>query len=76
MLYADDAGVVSQPPEQLRKMMGVIGVVCAFGGQDSDHVLTRKGDAGVHHHFQRRGSGPGVQPDERVRIARGNRQPQ
>ena len=32
MLYADDAGVVPQPPEQLRKMMGVIGVVCvAFG---------------------------------------------
>ena len=32
MLYADDAGVVSQSPEQLRKMMGVIVVVCApFG---------------------------------------------
>ena len=32
MLYADDAGVVSQPLEQLRKMMGVIVVVCApFG---------------------------------------------
>ena len=29
MLYADDAGVVSQLPEQLRKMMGVIVVVCA-----------------------------------------------
>ena len=29
MLYADDAGVVSRPPEQLRKMMGVIVVVCA-----------------------------------------------
>ena len=29
MLYADDAGVVSQSPEQLRKMMGVIVVVCA-----------------------------------------------
>ena len=28
MLYADDAGVVSQSPEQLRKMMGVIVVVC------------------------------------------------
>ena len=32
MLYADDAGIVSQPPVQLRKMMGVIVVVCvAFG---------------------------------------------
>ena len=32
MLYADDAGVVSQSPEQLRKMVGLIVVVCvAFG---------------------------------------------
>ena len=32
MPYADDAGVVSQSLEQLRKMMGVIVVVCtAFG---------------------------------------------
>ena len=32
MLYADDAGVVTQSPEPLRKMMGVIVVVCvAFG---------------------------------------------
>ena len=30
MLYADDAGVVSQSPEQLRKMMRVI-VCAAFG---------------------------------------------
>ena len=29
MLYADDAEVVSQSPEQQRKMMGVIVVVCA-----------------------------------------------
>ena len=29
MLYADDAGFVSQSPEQLRKVMGVIVVVCA-----------------------------------------------
>ena len=37
MLYADDAGVVSQSPEQLRKMMGVIVVVCAaFGLTVSD----------------------------------------
>ena len=32
MLYADDAGVVSQSPEQLRKMMGVIAVMCATFG--------------------------------------------
>ena len=32
MLYADDAGVVSQLPEQLRKMMRVIVVVCAAFG--------------------------------------------
>ena len=32
MLYADDAGVVSRSPEQLRKMMGVIVVVCAAFG--------------------------------------------
>ena len=30
--YADDVGVVSQSPEQLRKMMGVIVVVCAAFG--------------------------------------------
>ena len=29
MFYADDAGVVSQSPEQVRKMMGVVVVVCA-----------------------------------------------
>ena len=32
MLYADDAGVVSQSPEQVRKMMEVIVVVCAACG--------------------------------------------
>ena len=32
MLYADDAGVVSQSPEQPRKMMAVIVVVCAAFG--------------------------------------------
>ena len=29
-------------------------------------MFTREGDAGVHRHIQRRASGPGVQPDERV----------
>ena len=32
MLYADDVGVVSRSPEQLRKMMRVIVVVCAAFG--------------------------------------------
>ena len=32
MLYADRAGAISQSPEQLRKMMGVIMVVCAAFG--------------------------------------------
>ena len=32
MLYPDDAGVVSRSPEQLRKMRGVIVVVCATFG--------------------------------------------
>ena len=32
ILYADDASVVSRPPEQLRKMMEVIEVVCAAFG--------------------------------------------
>ena len=32
MLYADDVGVVSQSPEQLRKMMGAIMVECAAFG--------------------------------------------
>ena len=32
MLYADDAWVVSRSPEQLRKMMGMIVVVCAAFG--------------------------------------------
>ena len=80
MLYADDAGVVSQSPEQLRKMMGVIAVVCAAFGltvsKAKDHVFTREGDVGVHRHVQRTGSATGVQPNERVYIPRGERQPQ
>ena len=38
-------------------------------------MFTREWDAGVHHDIQRRGSGPGLQPDERVRIPRRKRQP-
>ena len=81
MLCADDAGVVSQSPEQLRKMMGVNVVVCAAFGfivseAKTEIMLKREGDAGVHRHSQRRGSGPGVQPDELVCIPQGERQPQ
>ena len=81
MLYADEAEVVLQSPEQLSKMMGVIVVVCAAVGltvseAKTDNVCTREGDAGVHRHIQRRGSEPGVQPDEHVCIPRGRRQPQ
>ena len=36
-----------------------------MGGQDSGHVFIHKGDAEVHHHIQRRGSGPGVPSNER-----------
>ena len=40
MLYADDAGVVSQSPEQVRKMMGVIVIVCAAFGLTVSEVKT------------------------------------
>ena len=40
MLYADGAGVVSQSPEQLRKMMGVIMVVCAAFGLTASEAKT------------------------------------
>ena len=41
MLYADDVGVVSQSPEQLRKMMGVIMVVCAAFGLTVSEAKTK-----------------------------------
>ena len=41
MLYADDAGVVSQSPEQLRTMMGVIVVVCAAFGLTVSEAKTK-----------------------------------
>ena len=40
MLYAVDAGVVSQSPEQLRKMMGVIVIVCAAFGRTVSEAKT------------------------------------
>ena len=41
ILYADGAGVVSQSPEQLRKMMGVIVVVCAAFGLAGSKAKTK-----------------------------------
>ena len=41
MLYADDARVVSQSPKQLRKMMGVIVVVCAAFGLTVSEARTQ-----------------------------------
>ena len=40
MLHADDAGAVSQSPEQLRKMLGVIVVVCAAFGPTVSEAKT------------------------------------
>ena len=40
MLYADNAGVVSQSPEQLRKMMEVIVVVSALFGFTASQAKT------------------------------------
>ena len=40
MLYADDAGVVSQSPKQPRKMMRAIVVVCATFGLTVSEVKT------------------------------------
>ena len=40
MLCTDDAGVVSQPPEQPRKMTGVIVVVCAAFGLTGTEAKT------------------------------------
>ena len=41
ILHADDAGVVSQSPEQLRKIMGVIVVVCAGFGLTVSEAKTK-----------------------------------
>ena len=82
MLYANDAGVVLQSPEQLRKMMKVIVVVCAAFGltvleaKTEIMCLRAKGMPESTTTFSVcRGSGPGIQPDERVCIPRGKRQP-
>ena len=83
MLYGDDAEVVSQSPEQFGKMMGVVVVVCAVFGLTVSEAKTEimclraKGmPESTATFIQRRGSGPGVQPDERGCIPRGKRQPQ
>ena len=41
MLYADDVGVISRSPEQLRKMMRVIVAVCAAFGLTISEAKTR-----------------------------------
>ena len=40
ILYDDDAGVVSQSPEQLRKIIGVIAVVCTEFGLTASEAKT------------------------------------
>ena len=83
MLYADDAGVISRSPVQVRKMMEVIVVACAAFGLTVSEAKTKimclraKGMPESTATFSVcRGSGPGIQPDERVCIPRGKRQPQ
>ena len=77
MPYADDAGVVSQSPEQLRKMMGVIVVVCAAFGLSVSEAKTEimclraKGMPESTATFSVEAAG-----HERVCIPRGKRQPQ
>ena len=45
VIYADDAEAVSQSPEQLRKMRGVIFVVCAAFGLDVSEVGLKVSEA-------------------------------
>ena len=52
MLYADDAGVVSQSPEQLRKMLA-FGLTVSEAKTEIMYVFTHEGDAGVHRHILR-----------------------
>ena len=61
-------------------MMGVIAVVCtafdlAVSEAKTETMCLRAKGMPESTAIQCRGSGPGVQPDERVRISRGNRQP-
>ena len=82
MIYADDAGVVSRSPKQLRKMIGVIMVVCVALGFTVSEVKTEimclraKGMPESTATFSVEGAGQVVQPDERVCKPRGERQPQ
>ena len=82
MLYLEDTGVVSQSPEQLRKMMGVIVVVCAPFGLTVSEAKTdimslhTKGMPESNAIFSVEAAWPDEQSNERVRIPRGERQPQ
>ena len=52
------------------------GWLYSIGGHNCDHMITHKWDVGVHRLIRRRGSGLGVQPNKRVRVSRGECQPQ
>ena len=78
MLYGDDADVVPQSSEQLRKMMGVIVVLCAVFGltvsEDKTEIiiLRKKGMPETIAIFSVDVAGQ----VERIRIPRGGRQSQ
>ena len=64
MLYIDDAGVVSQSPEQMREMMGVIVVVYVVFGLNVSETKTeimRLRTKGMPEFTAIFSSGPGVQ---------------
>ena len=71
MLHADDAGVVSQSPEQPKKMVGVVMVVCAAFGFILSDAKTKimcsptKGMPKATIIFSKEAAGQ-VQPNERV----------
>ena len=81
MLHTDEAGVVPQSPEDLREMVGVIMVVCAVFGlivseaKTETICLRTKGVPEATAIFGVEAAGLGVQPNEIVRIPRGERQP-
>ena len=78
MLYTDETGVVPQSPEDLRKMIGVIMVVCAVFSLTISEAKTEiiclrtKGVSEATTIFSVEAAGQGVQPNKRVRIPREN----
>ena len=79
MLHTDEAGVVPQSPKDLREMIGVIMVVCAAFGLIVSEAKTEimclrtKRVPEATTIFSVEAAGPGVQPNERVPIPRGER---